>query len=215
MQNDPLLEAIAIHARALLTDLTPQELCNMSWALAKLYCEHKPLLKSLAAESIRKRTELKAQELSVTAWAFATMGITPVPLLDALSAEAIPKIQDFGMLELTNMAWAFAQLDVHDAHLPGEVYGFILVKIGLPVSSSTATPNGCFGLCWSAWRQLLPELMNTMFDEEVLPLRASPEMQSYSLFLMASHWAKDAWQEELVRGVMTEKQMFVYPPQYY
>jgi len=186
----------------------------MSWALAKLHCEHRPLLKALSAEAIRKRTELKAQELSVTSWAFATMGIRAMPLLDALSAEAIPKISDFGMLELTNMAWAFANLDINDVPLLDAISASALAKIGLPSLSGTATPNGCFGLCWSAWRQLLPDLMSAMYDEEVMPLTASPEPQSYSLFLMDSHWAKDAWQEEEVRGVMIDKQMFVYPPQY-
>jgi len=150
----------------------------------------------------------------VTSWAFATMGIRALPLLNALSAEAIPKISDFGMLELTNMAWAFAKLDIHDAPLLDSISASALAKIGLPSSCGTATPNGCFGLCWSAWRQLLPELMGRMFDEEVIPLGASPETQSYSLFLMDSHWAKDVWQVEVVRGVMTDKQMFVYPPQY-
>merc|ERR1712106_1286418 len=152
------------------TELTTQEVSNISWALAKLWIHHMPLLYSVAAQSIATVHELNRQELSMTAWAFATLSIHHEPLLAAISEQAILRISDFGMLEVSNLSWAFARSTERNDALMAAICEQALNTLDrsdvhlASGGDQIANPHGAYALVWSSWKAGWPELSWALFE---------------------------------------------------
>mmetsp|Transcript_15920 Transcript_15920/g.36129 ORF Transcript_15920/g.36129 Transcript_15920/m.36129 type:complete len:208 (+) Transcript_15920:664-1287(+) len=181
------------------SELTTQEISNMSWALAKLWNYDMPLLAALSSQAIRHISSLNRQELSITAWAFATMGLRPQPLLQAIAASAIRTMSDFTMLEISNTAWAFAQLAERNSTLIDAIAAASIAICGegcvSPVSApgDGMAPNGLYSIAWSSWRSMRPDLSRWLFQLD--PSVAVREPVVCGLFVMDSEWHREERQE--------------------
>jgi len=114
--DERMLHAVVRDAVLVVSELTPQGLANVSWALATLSSSAaagSPLCGALAAHATRRIDALKSQELTSTAWGFARLRtcVANAGFCAALTDSMCARVPTLAPRDLVGLAWAVTSLD--------------------------------------------------------------------------------------------------------
>ena len=161
IRPEPLLHAIAGHARRTIAEFAVMDAMNLGWACANLrYDIHIPLMSLIAAHAIPKVDLYDTIALSNTSWAFASLRLRWQPLVSAVSSYAVRRVAEFGLQHLTQVLWSFIMLTMRE---DAAVVQAQIVDVGLWKAGPASSPHA-HALLWSLWRGSDMNGFNTIFE---------------------------------------------------
>jgi len=122
----------AARVQMLAPQLTPQGLCLVTGACAKLGITHQPMLDAVAAAASRSLTSFTMQDISILTWACAKLNARCDSLFAQIATVAPAKLTSgpVSTQSLANVAWAYARSNVAAPQLLDELGARAFLRVG-------------------------------------------------------------------------------------
>lgn len=185
-----------------LSELDPQALTDIAWALAVVGQKELRLLAGLCHQIFARVEDLAPQNLAITAWSFATLGYRDDLVMKRINRQVLTRLKEFEAQSLANTAWALATMRFKDDVLMHHIAKETLTKVGFLSAQHLAN------MAWSYAN--LGRRAETLFialEGRAVDLLLDPQVDFCPLDLALCSWAY-AWLEHsgpssaLLRGII-------------